>query len=585
MRKNKKSTLLGIFLVCISLVSCDTSLFDFDSFAGTENWDPTISTPLLHAKVSIANLIENPTDESFSFTTAEDGTLYFKYLQKNIVDFNLGDEFAFPERVDARSRKVVVPFPSGVVSPTDAELVAIGALPFSQVIDVDFNSTDTDEIEIYKSFLDKLGLEVLIASNEVSFDGWMKITLGKSLVGSDPLTFELNIKDGMGQLDRSYTNVVLDFISANRGNKLTIDGFIEMDHINSTRTDLRGVDFTMQLAFKDMVHRKVEADLGYAQKRLPKKKVNITSSFWSRVEGDAMAFIIDEQVPAFMKLYYRNGFGSPFQISSMLSVYFDGKDPMDTDEINSYIKSPASSEDGALEDSYDYISDSGTNLGSNLLKSIFISQPFEAIEISGDYRANMTPRLNRVSPSNPNFILPNSKLNCDLELKLPFYFRTAKTAILDTIGFESSYNFDRLHKLKLIGRYENSIPMSLQLELIPYDKENDQVFTHQITNEEGKQEDATVKIILGKLKIPEIDSESLDPTHRQSSSTKGALECELDQDQIDAIKNADSFIVRTVFDTKRSDGTKLLNVVVHSEDYLDLNLGICSVVSVKSGDL
>ncbi|QZT36206.1 hypothetical protein K5X82_13100 [Halosquirtibacter xylanolyticus] len=585
MKKYRGGTLIATILVCISLVSCDTSMFNFDSFAGIENLSPTITSPLVHAKVTVSSLIEAPIDESFSFAPEEDGTLYFKYLQKNIINFHMSEVYEFPTELEVRSRKIEVHFPAGITSPSDAQLVAMGALRFHQTIPVDFNMNDLDDVEVYRSFLNQLGLNVQVASNGESFDGWMQVTLGSSKVGSDPLTFDMNIKGGMGKINRTYKNVILDFISANKGNVMTVDGKLELDHIETKSTNLKGIDFTFVVNFEKMVHEKVEVNLGYNKRSLPKSKVNIVSSFWNRVEGDAMAFIIDDKVPAFMKLYYQNSVGSTFLVNSVLSVSFKDKSPMESDDINSYIKRPEHVEDGVLKDSYDYISESGANLGSNLIRSIFISQPFEAIGFAGTYRHNFNPRKENISPKNPNFIIPNSKLKGDLEIKLPFYFRATETAIIDTIDFSSDYNFDDIQRVKLIGNYKNSIPMGIRLELVPYDKKNDLTFTHQIIDDKGKEVDEPIKIILGKLTIPDIDDEALRPTHRPQTVSEGVLDSELSQDQLDALKKSDAFILRTVFNTQKADGSKLLNVIVHSEDFIQLNLGIRSVVNINDGDL
>ncbi|QZE13790.1 hypothetical protein K4L44_14680 [Halosquirtibacter laminarini] len=585
MKKTFKREIVSSFLLFISLISCDKSAFDFDKFAGVENWNPTLTTPVLKANISISKLIESPISDSFSFTSQEDGTLYFKYLQKGVIDYKVGKLFGFPEAFEVRTPKILFPFPVGVVSPSDVQLQTMEPIEFTHTFKVDLNTTDAKEIDVYKDYLHALNLDVLVASNGDPFDGTLHVALDNSTTKGSPLTFDVPVESGMGHITQNYTAVILNLIKDGHGDQLILKGSLDLDHIETYDTHLTSVDFTLVVKFSQMIHQKIECNLGYVERKLPDMSTEMFSTFWNRVEGDAMAFIVNEEVPGFMKLFYKNSIGSSFKVNSVYSVTFEDKGPMESDEIDTYIDAPATVEDGSLEGSYNYVTESGVNLGSNLIKTIFISQPFKAVSFSGTFRNNLNPTLVRVTPESPNFITPSSGLSGDLEVKLPFYFRATETAILDTMNFDHGYNFEKVDRIKLLGTYKNAIPMGIRLELVPFNRKSGKTFTHMVTNKDGIEEKKDIAIELGQLKIPEIDDGSIGSSHRPTSVSEGNLECELSELEFDAFKKADAFIIRTIINTQRSDHSKLINVIVHSEDYIEVNLGMRVVTNMDENDL
>jgi len=528
-----------ILVFAIGFTQCMQDEYDFDKLSTEMEINGGIITPVGYGSLSIDNLISKLDSSSSEFLNEyEDGLLYITY-KDSIGSFTASDLISMPDQdffqyfIESDSD-----FPANPWLASDTmrvERTELFDITFENNERLDSIILDAANLQIESSstFLHTGQIIITcpsIKKNGISFSDSVQISSSTgtytdiSNFALDGYTIEI---DNTTNPDTSFipVNFIIELYNSgnpiNSGDRIDINATIHNIDFSSTfgyigDYELVSEEGSVELGFFDDF---IDGDFEFAD---PQININISNSY-----GIPVAATI-------------NNFKGYTETDSMALSFEPGVNPF-------RIAYPSLAEYGETKDTILSI-----NAVNSDIEDLLAFLPTEI-------KYNISAASNPDGPgASYNFVNNNSKLDLDLEVILPLWFKANIMAFEDTIEFDISDETDKIdmiNNLSVLLVVDNGIPFEINIQ---------GTLTDSLYNE--------INTLFDPSSLPVIEGATIGADGKVSESTSKKSSISYDKNAIDELKDVRYIIITARI--KTSDYSNNTMVKFYNNYSIDFNLGL-----------
>ncbi len=528
-----------ILVFAIGFTQCMQDEYDFDKLSTEMEINGGIITPIAYGSLSIDDLISKLDSSSSEFLNEyEDGLLFITY-EDSIGSFTASDLISMPDQdffeyfIESDDD-----FPTNPWLASDTmsvERTEFFEMTFENNERLDSIILDAANLHIESSstFLHEGQIKITcptIKKNGISFSDSIQISSSDGSFSNisdfalDGYTVELN-----NSIDPDTSFIQVDFVfelynsgnPINAGDRVNISATINNIDFSSAygyigNYELAGEEGNIELGFFDDF---TDGDFEFEN---PQININISNSYGFPVEANITNF---------------KGYT---ETDSVELTFLPGVNPFK-------IAYPKLAEFGETKDTVISINSDNSNIGEFL--ALFPSE----------INYNISALSNPDGPGTSyNFVKDDSRLDLDLEVILPLWFKANIMAFEDTTDFDLSDETDKIdmiNKLSVLLVVDNGIPFEINIQ---------GTLTDSLYNE--------INTLFDPSSLPVIDCAVVgaDGKVREATSKKSTIS--YDKSAIDELKDVKYLIITARI--KTSDYSNNTMVKFYNNYSIDFNLGL-----------
>ncbi|MFA6925036.1 MAG: hypothetical protein WC223_12390 [Bacteroidales bacterium] len=537
-KKIQKTDFLYVFVLFLFLMpSCRKENFDFkNKFASTNKYDPNMSLPLVHSKLSIEDIISGSSANQFFKTDASNiVTLFYK---SNVFEKYAKDVFStIDDQTFSNNYNFTLPFG-----------LPVGDSAFTNYNPV-FSLTTTNG-EQFDSITVKSGtLRFHLNSSNYNHQAKFDVTLPNVLKNGTAFKTTIHYTYS-GSLpvditrDFDLTGYTIAFTPTNQ---LAVN--IKITGYGDNNTNTSPYDFNFETSLIAVQYLRMFGYLGQRTISLGQDSI-LLHVFKNNFNGSMQ---VDDPK---LKINVYNSFGIPVKTTfNKLQVYSSVNAPNTINIGGTGLNNP-------LTIGYPTMSQIGQSVLTSVLLNKGNSNIADAINISPKkFLYDIIANTNPLGVSSPNFVLDTSKIKVDFEIEIPLSDFCGKFIIQDTMPFgvtELSKDIKDLKWIKFRVNAENWFPLDAVMQIY---------FTDTIAGNKYHIVDSLIlnstdKIIDGAIQGPS-------PNYRVTTPKLKLTEILVEKDKLEKIENCNNMFIRATINTIYNP---LFRVRIYNNYILDIKL-------------
>lgn len=537
-----------LFFIVITQQSCVDEYSDFDKLKTEVDYSPAIAGAVAHTKLTVKDIIRDYDDDEL-FTEDETGFLYLMY-NKKVFTKNVESLIQFPDQ----------DFPTADYfnkTAYDAITPSGGYRQFPILDSLYHFSLDNNE-QLDSIQYDAIDIQIEVNSS-FHLNGNLKITFPALMKNGVPFQQDIT-PDATGSFHFDLTTHLEDYCLVFDVNKVLVSFDLRLE--DNPGVVNNGDELTITIKMKNQDFKGIFGYIGRINTIIPQDTVNISifdNAFDGSVyfEDPSMTLTINNSIGLPVRSYFGNlqTYSTIQNGSGGQGVWETHAFPLDSLNVNFPNTIGETTTQTEVLDVNNFPA----------IRDVIATQPqFLFFEVD-----SVTLNPDGYDATHPNFVLDSSKVDVDLEVKLPLW-GNALYSLVDTIQLDIEENFEDISKhfveANLRTIFDNFLPTNVYAQVIFTDSLYQPLVT--LFNE------ATIGERL-------IESAILDNNGRAKQSVKKTTDIlfgngpEYDHDINDLERVKHAIIIGTL-KTNEAGGTGIASPLVkfYSDNYLEVKFGV-----------